>query len=372
MKSSKLPTKPVRNVYFDVPHLYYLPQFLPIYYELTKRNVETLFVLYTDIDGEELQSILRDVASQEQLPVKWVGDLQDGLDFYKQQLPDWIIFGNAYKHFDELPKQIKTAMVNHGAGIKSAGHDISMLKFSIRFAEGPYQLSQLQKSYPQGNYIDVGFAKLDPVFNPELPTPGLDQEALGLSQNKATLLYAPTFYPSSIELFPDDWPKQFEEFNLVVKPHFFTWTKDRYAAQRRKLGIWAKAPNVYVANVNDYNLLPFFASADLLISDASTALFEFAALNKPVIWCDFLKLRWSYRGIFSYRFKRRMDKDILKYSDIAAHVASYRELLPTVRQQLENPGEFESQRKRYAEQLLGRLDGQVSARIVDSLMNFAC
>lgn len=372
MTSSDVQTTQLRNVYFDVPHLYYLPQFLPIYYELKKRSIETLFVLYTDIDGEELQSVLRDVAKQESLPVQWVSNLDEGLSFYKEQTPDWIIFGNAYKHFDALPKKIKTAMVNHGAGIKSAGHDISMLRFSIRFAEGPYQLSQLTKSYPQGNYIDVGFAKLDPVFNPELPTPGLDRVALGLDASKATLLYAPTFYPSSIELFPDNWPEQFAEFNLIVKPHFFTWTKDKYAAQRRKLKIWAKAPNVYVASVNDYNLLPFFATADLLISDASTALFEFAALNKPVIWCEFLKLRWSYRGIFSYRFKRRMDQDILKYSDIAAHVASYRDLLPVVRQQLDNPGEFEEQRKRHSEQLLGRLDGQVSARIVDSLMDFAC
>lgn len=358
------------NVYFDVPHLYYLPQFLPIYHELKKRGIDTLFVLYTDIDGEQLLKILQNVAKEENLPVKWVGNLEEGLEFYQANKPDWIIFGNAYKYFDDLPKTIKTAMVNHGAGIKSAGHDISMLRFSIRFAEGPYQLGQLRKNYPQGNFIDVGFSKLDPVFNPELPTPTLDKKALKLAEGKSTLLYAPTFYPSSIEMFPDDWPQQFSEFNLVVKPHFFTYTKSKYESQRRKLNVWSKAPNVYVAPVDDYNLLPFFSSADLLISDASTALFEFAALNKPVIWCDFLKLRWSYRGMFSWRFRKRMDQDIHQYADIAKHVCSYKDLLSCVRQQLENPTEFEPQRLRYAEKLLGRLDGQVSSRIVDSLLEY--
>lgn len=358
------------RIVFDVPHLYYLPQFIPIYKELQNRKIDSLFVVYTGIDGEALTNILRQAVKDEQLPVEWVGNLEEGLHFYKQQMPDWIIFGNAYKYFDELPQRINTAMVNHGAGIKSAGHDISMLRFTIRFAEGPYQLAQLKKNYPQGNFIDVGFAKLDPVFNEDMVTPALDKTALQLDANKSTLLYAPTFYPSSIELFPDDWPQQFAEYNLVVKPHFFTYTKEKYKAQRRKLSIWSKAPNVYVASVGEYNLLPFFATADLLISDASTALFEFAALNKPVIWCDFLKLRWSYRGIFSYRFKRRMDQDIHKYSDIAQHVSRYGELLSAVGQQLENPAQFEPQRLKYAEQLLGRFDGQVSARIVDSILKY--
>lgn len=360
----------VPRIVFDVPHLYYLPQFLPIYWELQKRNVEVLFVLYTGIDGEQLTNILQKVAKDEALPVKWVNGLEDGLKFYKEDLPNWIIFGNAYKYFDELAPQIKTAMVNHGAGIKSAGHDPSMCRFTIRFAEGPYQLAQLKKNYPQGNFIDVGFSKLDPVFNPEIETPALGNTKFSLDPSKYTVLYAPTFYPSSIEMIPDSWPEQFSEFNLIIKPHFFTYTKEKYKAQRRKLSLWIRAPNVYVATVEEYNLLPFFATADLLISDASTALFEFAALNKPVIWCDFLKLRWSYRGLFAYRFKRRMDQDIQKYADIALHVGGYKDLLSSVKQQLKNPSEFEPQRLQYSEQLLGRLDGQVSHRIVDSILQY--
>lgn len=356
------------KVYFDVPHLYYLPQYLPIYRELRARNLDAAFVFYTEVDGPELTQVLKDTVAQEQLPSHWVGSLEDGLQLYRTHTPDWIIFGNSYKHLDDLPKPCKTAMVNHGAGIKSAGHDVNACRFTIRFAEGPYQLQQLQKSYPQGNYIDVGFAKLDPLFRGEPVSGAVTLSTLGLDPDKKTLLYAPTFYPSSIELFSDDWPAQFAAYNLIVKPHFFTLSKARYHAQRRKLARWKIAENVHVAEAAEYSLLPFFAVADLLISDASTALFEFAALNKPVVWCDFLKLRWTYRGLFAFRFKRRMDQDILAYADIAAHAPAYAQLLNIVEQQLAQPGQHEPQRLAYAGKLLGRLDGQVSGRIIDSLL----
>lgn len=360
-------------IFFDVPHLYYLPQFLPIYRELRARGLpglEVVFVFYTRIDSAEMTQILKDAVATEQLPAQWVGTLEDGLAFYKTRQPRWIIFGKGYKYLDDLPATCNTAMVNHGAGIKSSHQNIDACRFSIRFTEGPYQLQQLKKHYPPGNYIDVGFSKLDPLFRNEPVAGSLNLSALGLDPTKKTLLYAPTFYPSSIELFADDWPRQFSNYNLIVKPHFFTHSKKRYHAQRRKLALWKTAVNVHVATAAEYSLLPFFALADVLISDASTALFEFAALNKPVVWCDFLKLRWTYRGLFAFRHTRRMDQDILVYADIAAHAPAYNQLLSIVERQLAQPQEHEKQRLAYAEQLLGRCDGRVSERIVDSLLAF--
>lgn len=361
------------RIFFDVLHLYYLPQFLPIYRELLRRNLpglDVMFVLYTQIDSAEMTQILKDTVAAEQLPAHWVGTLEQGLALYKTQQPAWIIFGKGYKYLDDLPAACKTAMVNHGAGIKSSHQNTDACRFNIRFTEGPYQLQQLKKHYPPGNYIDVGFAKLDPLFRNEPIAGALTLSALGLDPNKKTLLYAPTFYPSSIELFADDWPRQFSNYNLIVKPHFFTLSKTRYRAQQRKLARWKTADNVYVAGAAEYSLLPFFALADLLISDASTALFEFAALNKPVVWCDFLKLRWTYRGLFAFRHKRRMDQDILVYADISAHAPAYDQLLCVVERQLAHPQEHEKQRLAYAQLLLGRFDGRVSEQIVDSLLAY--
>ncbi len=357
------------HILFDVHHLYYLPQFLPVYRVLQARGVACAFVIYRNA---ELQAVLDKVVADENLPVHWVNSVEDARDYYQARIASWLILGNSFKYLDDLPATTRTALINHGAGIKGAGHDASMCRVSVRFAEGPYQFQQLQKHYPQGTYVDVGFSKLDPMFNSGIKKPELDLAACGLDPSKSTLLYAPTFYPSSIEGMSDNWPAEFANYNLLVKPHFFTYTKSRYKAQRRKLEIWRSAHNVFIADVSDYNLLPFMASADLLISDASTALFEFAALNKPVVWCEFLTLRWSYRGPFRYRYTRRMDQDILRYADIAVHAQRYRDLLSHVQSELADPSQHQRQRQSYTRELMGVTDGQVSQRIVDYLLDGKC
>jgi len=182
-------------------------------------------------------------------------------------------------------------------------------------------------------------------------------------------LYSPTFYPSSIECFPKNFPEQFQQYNILIKPHYFSLSKEKYTKQRDLLQHWANYKNVYLAKVENYSLVPFMANADLLISDASSALFEFAALNKPVIWCDFLKLRWSYRGIFSYRFKKRMDQDYGEYAEIAVHAANYNQLAKFIEQQINQPNLLENIRLQYAEKLAGNLDGLASARIIEYLQN---
>ena len=85
----------------------------------------------------------------------------------------------------------------------------------------------------------------------------------------------------------------------------------KYQKQRNLLQHWDTYDNVYLAKVDDYSLLPFLKSADLMISDASSAIIEFAALNKPVIWCTFLQLRWNYRGIFHTDLKLEWIKTMM-------------------------------------------------------------
>jgi CDP-glycerol glycerophosphotransferase (TagB/SpsB family) len=220
--------------------------------------------------------------------------------------------------------------------------------------------------YPNNKFIDVGFSKLDPIFNSE--TCGLDLDSLKLDPSKKTIIYAPTFYPSSLERFPKNFPEDFQEFNLIIKPHYFSLSKEKYKNQRKLLEHWKKYTNVYLAKVDDYSLVPFMAIADLLISDTSSAIIEFAALDKPVIWCNFLKLRWTYRGIFSYRFKKRMDKDYQEYSKVAVRSDSYKMLKDNVSKQILNPKVLSEQRLHYAEKMAGTLDGKASKRIVDYLL----
>jgi CDP-glycerol glycerophosphotransferase (TagB/SpsB family) len=105
-----------------------------------------------------------------------------------------------------------------------------------------------------------------------------------------------------------------------------------------------------------------------MISDASSAIIEFAALNKPVIWCTFLQLRWNYRGIFSYRFKARMDKDYDDYGQIATLSTSYDKMISNTNELLKNANKLPENAKIYLERLAGKLDGKASKRIVTYLL----
>jgi len=352
------------SILFDVRELYYLPQYLPVFRELARRGAVCQFVFYQNPDFD---SLLRAVAKQEELDVVWVAGEGEALAHYQICSPSWILFGNSFSGAKELPEGTRTAQLGHGVGPKMSYYTKSSTAMDARFVEGDRRLQILREMYPQGNFVQTGFAKLDPLVNGE--TAPFDLVAQGLDPAKKTILYAPTFYPSSLELFADNWPQAFADYNLLVKPHFFSLSKARYAAQRKKLDHWQKADNLYVAGMEEHSLLPFLAAADLLISEASSSLFEFAALGKPIVWCDFLKLRWTYRGPLRFRFTRRMDQDIKNYHDLGAHAARYRDLLSVVRQQIENPRMYAANRERITAQLVGTVDGKASERVADYLLS---
>lgn len=351
------------KIFFDVFELYYLPQYLPIFVELNKRGQsDVTFIFYRS----KFDNLVKGIIEAENLNHIWVRSMSEANAYYQLKRADWIFFSNRFHYLHEVNEVSKTARIGHGIGAKGSYYSQSDSATTVRFVEGEYKTNRLRSMYPNNKFIDVGFSKLDPIFNGEICGP--DLESLNLDPNKKTIIYAPTFYPSSLERFPKNFPEDFQEYNLIIKPHYFTLSKEKYASQRKLLEHWNKYTNVYLAKVNDYSLVPFMAIADLLISDTSSAIIEFAALNKPVVWCNFLKLRWTYRGIFSYRFKKRMDKDYQEYSKVAVRADSYKMLKDTVSKHILNPKVLSNQRLRYAQKMAGALDGKASVRIVDYLL----
>lgn len=355
------------NIWFDLAELYYWPQYAPVVHELSRRGHsckvgvhrrETNAALVDRFLHEQRDSTAFEVISEPNLG-----------DFYAPREPDWIIFGNDnFRDFDALPKKTNTALLYHGIGVKSSYYDKGTTLFGVRFTEGHFRQKTLQTMYPDAHFQEVGFAKLDPLFNRDyFNFEPLDLNALGLSRDKPTLLYAPTFYPSSIERMPQDWPALVDDCNIIVKPHFFSWSNPRYSGQRARLKYWETFNNVAMAPADAISLLPYMDKADLLISEASSALFEFAALDKPVVWLDFLHLRWSYRGILKYRLKRRMDDTIAPYRGVALHVRTPKQLRAAVHDQLTNKQAFEAQRRQTSRDLLGATDGRASQRIANYL-----
>lgn len=356
------------KITFDVKHLYYLPQYMPVYQALClKPSVECNFLFYQQPD-DLLNQVCQQIVIDEKLNASWVDSWSDALNFYQQQAANWIVFGNAIDDLDRIHQFSKTALMEHGIGPKQCYYDVSESNASIRFVEGQHRLKRLLALYPNNKFYDSGYAKLDPAFNNANPALA-NLSTLGLDENKKTLLYAPTFYPSSLECLARDFPTEFAEYNIIVKPHFFSLTKHKYKKHQVILNDWAQASNVYVAPVSSYNLVPLMQIADVMISDASSAMFEFAALNKPVVWCDFYKLRWSYRGIFSFRFKQRLDDDIKFFHQICHRAGNYAALKNAVSQAVTRPEQLSELRKSVTEKLAGITDGQCSERIANYLVD---
>lgn len=352
------------RVFFDIQHLYYVPQYLPVFKKLESKGVKCEFLLYRQ---EDLNDVLLNYSDRHNLTYRCVNDCQQARDVYLDEKPDWIIFGNAFEDIEEINKHSRTALMEHGIGPKSTYYDVSESDIKYRFVEGEHRLKRLQERFPLKHFINTGYAKLDPIINQTLEK--LDLLDLGLSPDKPTILYAPTFYPSSIECLPKNFPKLLHNYNIIIKPHFFSLVKKKYNAQKSAFKRWEKYENVYVASLNEVSSLPFMDISSIIISDASSTLFEFTALNKPAIWCDFYKLRWSYRGILKFRFKNRLDDDLKYFGKVAQRVTNTAELIEQTHKHLKNPSIKERERMEMTELLTGKVDGLCSQRISNFILN---
>ncbi len=349
-------------VIFDTLNIYYLPQYFPILRELDRAGHQARFVCYLNKNKKDL---FGGVFERLNIDCSWVRSQKEAAELYVEQKPDWVLFGNKFDYLDEVHRHSKTAQIGHGVGSKSCYYHDSSTPMTVRFMEGKLRLDKIRELYPNDCFHQVGFSKMDPLFNNE--EPGLDFASLGLDPARQTILYAPTFNPSSLERFPDDWPADFDQYNILIKPHTLTYTRKRYRKQRAKLKRWAGFSNVHAGGPEDFSLLPFMKDADILLSDVSSTLFEFVALNRPVIVCNFFKLRWSYQGPFRYRFERRFRRDNVLFEDIGLHVDQYEDLLEAIPDQLASSQQFEENRKRYTQDHVGTTDGRASERIVEYL-----
>ena len=355
------------RVAFDVLHLYYLPQFEPVWRELTARGAECVLVLHV---GGEGAAALRAAAARAGVPTREVVDDRAAAQLYGGGF-DWVVFGNEFPLLDAIPAATRTATLYHGIGIKDCYYDPLLMRTTVRFCEGEWRARELTRRHPgaPARVVSVGFAKLDPLLSAVTAEPrGPALAALSLDPGRRTVLYAPTYYPSSIGCLPHDWPAAVADLNLIVKLHQFSFSKPRYRDHLALVERWRRFPNVFVAPESEYSLLRFMPVADVLVSEASSAMFEFAALDRPVVWCDFLHLRWQHRGPLRFRLESRMDPSIQRYADMAAHARRPADLAGVIRGELAAPGRLSAKRLSYVAELVGPLDGHAAARVADELM----
>ncbi len=353
------------HVAFFAEQLYYLPQFLPVIEVLRQRGHRVTTLLRLDAQFAGIALVLPAVGEDDSEPIM-VASGREGYVRLRQLAPDWVVFGTFLDPSETLATRTRTALIYHGIGVKSVLFDNRLNAFDLRCVESQRVLDELIARDPAARprCALVGFAKLDPLIT--APRPARRQAGAA-----PVLLYAPTFYPSSLERMPTRLAELAPGAQWIVKPHFFSWTLKQYAAQRERLAAWASDEQVEVCGPEVYNLVPLMARADVLVSDASSALFEFAALGRPVVWCRFLALRWSYRGVFSWRFKRRIDPNTPRYEAVAHTVDKPAQLGGVLSRAIDESADPDRarlpQREALIEHLIGPRDGRASERIADEL-----
>ncbi len=343
-------------VAFYVQYPYYFPHFLPIYQELKKRDKKVLFVL----SNRQNSTLMEKISQENKL------DYIFGEEKLFEYNFKYIFFANYFDKTKELSS--KTIFLDHGIGTKFCDYGKALQQFDTVLVEGEYRYKKLELDYPNLFFKvkKVGFSKLDSIINLSEADYINLYKKYGLDIEKKSILYAPTFFPSSIEKMSNRFPDDFKDYNIIVKPHYLSLSRNRYKSQRKKFQIWSSYSNCKIMGVEEYNLVPFLAISDIMISDESSAIFEFTALNKPVVLNRFLKLRLSYR-LNPAKFFKRLDSGIDSYRKIGDNANNYKEMVEYVYENLNNPDKYKRVRREFTKDLCGDVDGQASKRIVDEL-----
>ena len=202
---------------------------------------------------------------------------------------DVVIVGDTVRDPERYGKTL-LCFVNHGTGIKTILYrnlrSQSQTRYQI-FVEGEYRVSKLLEAEVQGcsTIHNVGLPKLDPLFWPGYPTRAAVLDKLGLDPEKPTVLFAPTYKPTCIDQVRDYIVEATRDYNLIIKLHHYSW-RGKYAPHWHHT-LYEKAvmhaDHAVLIPVDDYNILPYMHAADTLISEASSTMFDFLALDKTGI-----------------------------------------------------------------------------------------
>ena len=355
------------KVLFETHHLYYLPNFLPIVDEFKNRgNYDIYFSMPQHINQRERDLFClacKDLglntidADDEELRIKKI--LNENFSI--------ILVANVGQVTKIASDNTITVMVYHGIGLKQSYYNDIDDRIDIRSVESE---SRYQKLLIQSNSADLaltGFTKIDPLYTTNEKTNKRLKDSIGIKNDLPTVLYAPTFYPTSFENIYKELEFISSEYNIIFKLHNFSWFQKRYVHQSQiAKNLSIKNDNIYLLDSSDYNIIPYFLIADVLISDLSSTIFEFLPLNRPIIQVECLKLRLRHR-IFSRRFKKKLDLERMQELDFVYKVDYPSELHRSIAFATDHPEEMSDLRQVAHDYYLYKNDGKSSYRLVNEI-----
>ena len=365
------------KILFDSFHLYHLPQFDPVIDLLSRDDRFQIFHSTAAVNKKEERELCLNILATKPGTMIYSESEEERAKMMKELDLDFFVCGWSRYELDEyISEKTLAGMIYHGIGVKPSYWLDNHPRLNIRFVEGLNRMDQLRSHGVDKELVLTGFTKLDPLF---FQNPSFDEklvQSLGLDPNKKTILFAPTFYPSSLERFGMKLGEYTQNYNVILKPHMWTYFLDKFGeynlVPQRNLAydLADKFSHIKLLGPEVYNITPYYKISDILLTEASSTIYEMIALEKPVIVNRFYRLKLSHK-IFRYRlFKKRLNKEMNKDISNFCFEMNRAKDLPQVLDTAfnENHKRLNIVRE-YQTKMLYKLDGKASERVRDSILN---
>ena len=355
------------SVLYNIHHYYYLPQFEPVIREMINSNrFDITFSAFTGKGYNDAKYILDYVKKFNGEVIHARHESERRRKILESDF-DITIFGKSSHIEKYCSPNTLAVLLYHGIGVKSCYYLDYNPRIDVRYIEGEYRLKELQRQQVRTDLIVTGFPKMDGLYFP--PEKKALIESLQIDSSSPTIIYAPTFYPSSVEIFGEKLGELSKGFNLLIKLHHFSWIMSKYRHQLELIRHLAYSnPHIRLLPLTEINIIPYYKVADLLLTEASSTAFEFLAIGKPSIVCNFFHLRHKHK-LFNKRFtKSRMDYEFKKQLDFAYQLKAPDELPEVARIALSETSDYHKRTASTAEYYLGKVDGNAAKRVVEDLV----
>jgi len=282
---------------------------------------------------------------------------------------DIVISGDILRNAKQYGKTLLIMHI-HGTGIKFSFHR-NLARFPGHryqiFVEGKPRVESFRNCEHLGDSQVhlIGLPKIDYFFQDKYQDKKPILKKLGLNPNKKTILYAPTYKPTSLYLLKDDIFEYTKAYNLIVKLHPYSWM-GKYAPHKQHR-IYErrvkKYPHAILLPFEEYNIVPFQAISDVAIGEASASLFDYIALNKFGIIYDLPCDKLVHSDGKPYLETDNRDLFVGAFPHIQKGV----QLQAAIEQALNPTYEMKQKANQYRDKYFYRLDGQASKRFVEKM-----
>ena len=289
--------------------------------------------------------------------------------------PDVVIVGwgrRGYMHHVRDPGRPVFVMIYHGIGVKASYYHDAHPRIDFRAVESPYRVAQLRDHRVPAEPLLTGCVKLDPLYG--VPPYSRDDTlaSLGLPPDRPTVLYAPTYYPSSIGTLRERIGTDTQGLNCIVKLHNYTRHHPDYQDDHRVMQQTAEQfAHVRLVSDDWLNILPLYHAADVLLTDASSVMFEYLALDRPVVVCTRHRLYLRHRLFPWFYVRNRIDTRTLAHRDFYDTVDRPDRLRPVLDRVLAEPGRLAPQRRVAHDTMLHFRDGCSARRLLEHIDRIA-